>query len=69
MSTFTLTVFPDGRLILTTPEYLDSENAKRILEMFEKWRDSPVARAQLVIPDCEVQHATSIEVDLEGVEG
>lgn len=61
---FTLTVFPDGRILLTTEDYLDEEQAKKALALFESWRSVDPPRPML-LSDCRVQHATSFDVDLE----
>ena len=69
MSTFLLTVFPDGKLLLTTKDYLDETSARRILDLFERWQSSS-SGTPFLIPDTRVQHAVSLEVDLEGgIEG
>lgn len=68
---FTLTIFPGGKLLLTTPQYLNEEAARTIGGLFERWWSNEENRP-LILSDVEVQHATSIEVDLterEGVEG
>ena len=68
---FTLTVFPDGKLILTTEDQLTDDTARRVIHLFKRWKELPENEV-LVIPGTRVQHATSIEVDpgeMEGVEG
>lgn len=60
---FTLTVFPDGRCLLTTDDQVDADQAQRILDLFEQWRTSEKARV-FFLSDTQVQHATSLEVDL-----
>ena len=67
MSTFTLTVFPDGKLLLTTKDYLDESSARRILDLFKAWQETPTNQV-LMVPDTEVMHARSFDVDLEGPE-
>ena len=67
MGLFTLTVFPDGRMMLTTDDLLTPETARQIADLFDRWMQDEAHRV-LVIPDTKVQHATSFEVDLTGPE-
>jgi hypothetical protein len=52
MARFHLTVLPDGRAVLTTPDKLDEAEAKRLGDILEEW--STGRRAAIAIPDCEV---------------
>ncbi len=64
MSRFTLTLFPDGRMILSTTANIAPDNAAALVEQWKAWRETPEAVA--IITECDVQHATSIEIDLPG---
>ena len=61
--TFTLTIFPDGRALLSTPHSLSPEEAQAIRKQWELWKYTEKGLA--IIAECEVQHATSVEIDLE----
>lgn len=60
--TFTMTVFPDGRVILSTPEALTPKVADTVRRAWADWRKTP--DAMLLIQECLVQHATSVSIDL-----
>lgn len=54
---FILTIFPDGKLILTTPDQLQPEQFLVIKELFRDWMNSEVS-FPLVIGDCLVRVQT-----------
>jgi hypothetical protein len=60
-SPFVLTIFPDGRAILTTEEELTPETADRVRAAFEQWRSEPKGVAIL---SGRVEHAESLVIDL-----
>lgn len=57
----TLTLFPDGRALITADEDLTHDAVAHIREMFERWKDTPDGVAIL---QARVEHATSVELDL-----
>lgn len=59
---FTLTVFADGQMLLSTEQTISVDEARQVREAFDRWRAEPQGVA--VIAECEVQHATSIAIDL-----
>lgn len=52
MARFHLTVLPDGRAILTTPDKLDEAETKKVSDILEEW--SSGKRPVIALPDCEV---------------
>ena len=58
-------MFPDGRLLLTTPDFQSDIEVRQIMRAFDRWAKGPIG-SPLVIPGTEVRVATSIEVDLAG---
>ena len=61
--TFTLTIFPDGRALLSTPNHLSPEEAEVVRRQWELWTYTDKGMA--IITDCEVQHAKSVEIELD----
>ena len=59
---FTLTIFEDGRALLTTPDDLAPDTAKAISDAWDHWKKTDKGMA--VIASCEVQHAASVEIEL-----
>ena len=59
---FTLTVLPDGHMILSTAAEISPEAAKSIRSAWDQWKDTPQGLA--IIADCTVQHAKSVEIEL-----
>jgi hypothetical protein len=60
---FTLTVDAEGRALLTTPLELSPDEYKRIVEAWDRWKQTPQGLA--IIASCDVQHVQSHEIDLE----
>ena len=60
---FTLTVLPDGGLILTTEQQLTARMESGLRDAFDAWRTGPKGVA-LVLTETRVQHARSFEVDI-----
>lgn len=55
---FTLTTFPDGKMILTTPSYLTEDEFNAISALFNQWVASPDPYP-LVIGNCKVAFAAT----------
>lgn len=58
----TLTVFPDGKAILSTPENLTQQTALLIREAWDAWKTGD--GHALIIGNTDVVHSTEIELDL-----
>lgn len=63
MSTFTLTMLDDGRMILSTERALGREQATRIRDAFVEWRDTP--NGIMVIGECVVNKLGAVDVELD----
>ena len=59
---FTLTVFPEGRMILSTESDLTGDEAQLVMAIFDDWRNDPDGVA--FIAACRVEHAASVELEL-----
>lgn len=59
---FTLTVFLDGRALLTSEDDLTVNEYEQIKATWDQWKDSPDGLA--VISRCSVQHVESVEIEL-----
>jgi hypothetical protein len=62
MSNFVLTVFPDGKCLITTEQNIGAADAALILQRFREWQKKPESVA--VMANCRVQHAKSVEIEL-----
>ena len=68
---FTLLVFPEGRLLVTTPDLQSEAEVRQIMRAFERWAEGPIGKP-LVIPGSEVRLVSQIAIELpepEAVEG
>lgn len=57
---FTLTIFPDGKLLLSTPDAIGPEMLRRITEMFQAWLDGK--QPGLILGSCVVVVANQVRV-------
>ena len=55
---YTLTIFPNGKTVLTTPDRLREDELDRVMGAFQNWLRDP-SSAPLVIADCLV-HMTTV---------
>ena len=60
---FTLTAYPGGNSILSTEEPITAEEAERIRELFERWKETE--GATLIVGQMRVVTSLNLELDLE----
>lgn len=51
---WTLTIYPDGRTILSTPEAIDMQDFERVREIYSRWVEAK-SNDPLIIGNCVVQ--------------
>lgn len=66
-----LTIFPNGKLVLTTAEHIPLETVEHVRELLTKWLASD-QQAPLIIGDCLVQltpvNPREVTIDVPGEE-
>jgi hypothetical protein len=65
MSAFVLTLFPDGKALLTTEQDLTQQAVRELREMFKAWQETPNG---LAVMSARVEYTTSVEIELPEVE-
>lgn len=60
---FTLTIEPNGRALLSTPDELDPDEVKRLTHAWDEWKQTPQGLA--IVTSCEIELVHSHEIDLE----
>jgi hypothetical protein len=63
---WTLTIYPDGRTVLSTPNDIDLQQFERVREIYQEWVHND-GSAPLIIGNCVVQFI-SVGLKREGSE-